>query len=62
MRNEYRLLQDGMTVAGSTSLAEIQHYALVYGQDGPVTIQRRKERGRWVALAAQQPSGAMTGE
>jgi len=46
MRNEYRLIQDGMVVAGSTSLADIRHYAAVYSQDGPVRIERR-ENGRW---------------
>jgi hypothetical protein len=46
MRNEYRILQDGMTVATSTSLADILHYAIVYGQDGPATVQERIN-GRW---------------
>ena len=45
-QKEYRILQDGQPVAGSTSLAEIRHYALVYGQDGPVTVQV-KDGGRW---------------
>jgi hypothetical protein len=43
---EYRILQDGMAVAGSTSLDDIRHYALVYSQDGPITVQV-KDSGRW---------------
>lgn len=46
MRNEFRLLQDGMVVAVTSSLAEIMHYALIYGQDWPVVIQARVD-GRW---------------
>ncbi len=49
---EYRILQDGQPVAGANSLTEIRHYALVYGQDGPVTVQVR-ENGRWRNYAAQ---------
>jgi hypothetical protein len=49
MRKEYRLLQGGETVAGSTSLSDILHYAFVYGQDGPVTIQQRL-KGRWINI------------
>jgi len=43
----YRIVQDGWPVAWATSMKEIQHYAVVYGQDGPVTIQQLKGR-RWV--------------
>lgn len=46
---EYRLLQGGIEVArtfGRTARAEIEHYAAVYGQDGPVTIQRKHNR-KW---------------
>lgn len=46
---EYRLLQDGMEVArtfGPNARAEINHYAAMYGQDGPVTIQRKRGR-KW---------------
>ena len=45
---EYRLIQDGQTVASVTAPTdaqarnEIGHYALVYGQDGPVKIERVK--------------------
>lgn len=45
---EYELVQDDMCVAGAegpNALAEIQHYAMMYGQDGPVSIfevRRRK--------------------
>jgi len=43
MTERYRLIQDGQPVAwveGDTARAEINHYAMVYGQDGPVMIQR----------------------
>lgn len=46
---EYRLIQDGMEVAraiGPNARSEIAHYAAVYGQDGPVTIQRKHGR-KW---------------
>jgi len=49
MKDEFRLLQDGMVVASATSPAEIMHYALMYGQDGPVVIQARAN-GRWRSL------------
>ena len=38
--NEFRLIQDGMVVAWAWCEREIAHYAFVYGQDGPVTIQQ----------------------
>jgi len=44
--NRYRLIQDGQVVAsteGEHALREIKHYALVYAQDGPVTIQKRRD-------------------
>jgi len=47
----FRLKQDGLVVAsaeGPTALAEIKHYAMVYGQDGHVVIQRPNGRGGWV--------------
>jgi hypothetical protein len=46
MRDGFRLLQDGLVVAAATSLADIAHYALVYGQDGPVCVEARVN-GRW---------------
>lgn len=49
MTDEFRLLQDGQPVAwveGRSAVAEITHYAAVYAQDGPVTIQK-KVNGRW---------------
>jgi len=45
----FRLIQDGQNVAGSqgpNALAHINHYALVYSQEGPVKIQERIN-GRW---------------
>jgi hypothetical protein len=49
MTESYRLIQDGQPVAwaeGSKASAAIMHYAFVYAQDGPVTIQK-KVNGRW---------------
>lgn len=36
---QFEVWQDDMLVAGSDSLSEAQHYAAVYGQDGPVEIK-----------------------
>ena len=54
MNAEYRLIQDGMTVAqvdGPTVAAyrEIKHYAAVYSQDGPVRIEQKiaKAPNKW---------------
>lgn len=47
--SEFRLKVDGMVVAGAagpTAEAQIMHYALVYSQDGPVTVQELSN-GRW---------------
>lgn len=47
-RYEYILMQDGVIVATvdaptkKEALDEINHYALIYGQDGPVEIKERK--------------------
>jgi hypothetical protein len=44
---EFRLIQDGQKVAGGWSanhdrmVAEARHYAMVYGQDGPVVVHER---------------------
>jgi hypothetical protein len=49
MKGEFRLIQDGMPVAwvsGDNLTNEVYHYAAVYEQDGPVTIQH-KVNGRW---------------
>lgn len=48
-RLEYRLIQGGTEVAraiGPSARSEIAHYAAVYSQDGPVTIQRKHGR-KW---------------
>ena len=45
-RYGYKLFQDGMEVARveapteKQAWAEINHYAMMYGQDGPVMIKR----------------------
>ena len=45
----FSLWQDGIKVAGAYSLdydqarREIEHYAMVYGQDGPVKIRGPKK-------------------
>lgn len=46
MRDEYRIVQDGMPVAWSTNLKDALHYAAVYSQDGAVELQER-HNGRW---------------
>jgi hypothetical protein len=53
--SEYRVIQDGQPVAWSDSLREIAHYALVYGKDGPVTIQYQLASGRWVKVKELKP-------
>ena len=56
MRDEYRIIQDGMPVAWSTSLSDAIHYARVYMQDGPVELQERTKSGwRKVNLKEQNP-------
>lgn len=47
---EYRLIQDGLQVAAVDGPAphawrEINHYAAVYSQDGPVRIEVKTDRG-----------------
>jgi hypothetical protein len=49
MTDSYRLIQDGMPVAWTTNKQAILHYALVYGQDGPVEVQERV-KGRWKTM------------
>jgi hypothetical protein len=52
-RERFRLKQDGIPVAwseGPNALAEINHYAAVYGQDGPVMIERHT-KGKWRKFA-----------
>lgn len=52
MTDRYRIKQDGMVVArveGPHALREIMHYAAVYQQDGPVTIERAKGK-RWATF------------
>ena len=55
---EYRLIQNGRTVAGvdgpdDQARREIKHYAAVYSQDGPVHIQKRESDG-WHTLVNTQ--------
>ncbi len=44
---EFRVVQDGVAVASvhgyerAPAFSDIMHYAAVYGQDGPVTVQQR---------------------
>lgn len=49
MGERYRIIQDGQPVAWADRACDIAHYALVYGQDGPVEIQARVN-GRWRAM------------
>jgi hypothetical protein len=53
MTESYRLIQDGMPVAWTTNKQAILHYALVYGQDGPVEIQERV-KGRWKMMKTER--------
>jgi hypothetical protein len=49
MIERFRLIQDGQPVVwveGKSAVAEIEHYAAVYSQDGPVKIQKH-HNGRW---------------
>lgn len=57
MRFVFELWQDGIKVAGvdapnrEDGLREIDHYAMVYGQDGPVEIRdkskaEKREQGK----------------
>lgn len=51
LRERYRLKQDGIPVAwaeGPEAAGEIMHYAAVYGQDGPVLVERHMF-GKWRA-------------
>lgn len=56
---EFELWQDEMPVAMSSgpreaALAEMRHYAAVYGQDGPVTVYEVIRRA--IDLTAPAPS------
>ena len=48
-----RVMQDGLQVARVTAadkrrmLAELSHYAAVYSQDGPITLETRAGKNRW---------------
>ena len=48
-----RIIQDGQPVAKCSStdkramLRELLHYAAVYGQDGPATMQIRTGKNKW---------------
>ena len=48
--HKYKLIQDGVCVAYVESVdkeqaeKEINHYALIYGQDGPVEIKKVRPR------------------
>ena len=46
-QSEWRLIQGGMVVASGSEVADAWHYAMQYGQDGPVTIQIREPGKRW---------------
>jgi hypothetical protein len=45
----YEIWQDGARVASccgpdETAFKEAEHYAMVYGRDGPVEIRRKRQR------------------
>lgn len=52
----YRIIQDGMVVASSTSLNDAVHYATVYAADGPVEVQSKKS-GKWVSAMSMRQWG-----
>lgn len=54
MREEYRIIQDGVPVAWSTNLRDAMHYARVYLQDGPVQLQERTKNG-WRKMKLENP-------
>jgi hypothetical protein len=54
---EYRIKQDGMTVAGATSEVLIWQYAAIYRQDGPLTIQAKENGKRWKVIARVSQAG-----
>lgn len=46
------VMQDGYPVASGVgphdrALAEMMHYAMIYGQDGPVEMKTRTGSGKW---------------
>jgi len=49
----WRVKQDGMVVASGDAPdrraadRELAHYAMVYGQDGPVTVETRTGKNKW---------------
>ena len=51
-----RIIQDGMSVASVTAptrermLAEIDHYAALYSQEGTIRIEVRSGKGCWRQL------------
>ncbi len=56
---EYRLIQDGQSVAkvdgpDDDARREIARYAFVYSKDGPVRIEVKTNKGRWVDLAQRR--------
>lgn len=57
----YEIWQGGMRVASccgpdETARKEAEHYAMVYGQDGPVEMKKRRQRD------PQVPNGTREGE
>jgi hypothetical protein len=58
MSGDYRIVQDGVPVAwsqGPRAHQEIMHYALVYSEDAPVTVQERHGR-RWRTVVNVLPT------
>jgi hypothetical protein len=54
----FRIIQDGQNVAsvdGPNGFAEIGHYSLVYGRDGPLTVEFHDGK-RWKPLYSTTPS------
>ena len=49
----FRIIQDGQQVVSvvaddeQRALAEIDHYAVLYSQEGTIRIERRRGKGSW---------------
>lgn len=55
MKHEFRIIQDGLNVAGSSAedrlgaFSSIRHYASLYASEGDLEIQE-KINGRWKTI------------
>ena len=60
MRYQGRIMQDGLMVAQCSSKneermkAHLAHFAVVYGQDGPVRADVKYGKGRWRMISGEE--------